>query len=141
MTTTLKTCFKCGAEKPLASFYKHPEMADGHVNKCKECNKLDNRINRHKNVEYYREYDRKRGNRQTKEYRQAYTERYAEKYKARYTMKNAIRDGRLIKLDHCEGCGGNFHIEGHHEDYSKPLEVIWLCSACHSFVHSLELFK
>jgi len=37
----MKKCFKCGIEKELDEFYKHPGMTDGHLNKCKDCNKLD----------------------------------------------------------------------------------------------------
>lgn len=52
-----KTCFKCNLVKPLEDFYKHPQMPDGRVNKCKDCNKIENKINWNKNREEKREYD------------------------------------------------------------------------------------
>jgi hypothetical protein len=39
-----KVCFKCKTTKPLKDFYKHPQMKDGYVNKCKKCNLFDNKI-------------------------------------------------------------------------------------------------
>jgi len=88
---TKKPCFKCGEVLPLSMFYKHPKMKDGHVNKCKDCNKADVRLNRKEKIEYYRLYDRDRGNRQTKEYRDSYYSKYPKKRKAHDMVSNAIR--------------------------------------------------
>ncbi len=55
-----KECFKCKEEKEITQFYKHPEMPDGTVNKCKECNKLDVHANYEKNRKQFNEYDKYR---------------------------------------------------------------------------------
>lgn len=57
-----KICFKCNELKPLTDYYKHKKMADGHVNKCKECNKKDVQENYLKKStnEYWLEKERER---------------------------------------------------------------------------------
>ena len=149
-----KNCFKCGEHLPLDAFYKHSGMADGHLNKCKQCAKKDTIENRQANLGYYQEYDRCRGNlphrvESRKKYletengklksiegKNRWKERNKHKKAAHNVVNNAIRDGRLVKPDSCQSCGKtNSRIEGHHEDYLKPLDVSWLCTTCHSKLH------
>lgn len=129
-----KVCIKCGELKPLSDFYKHRQMADGHLNKCKECTKKDVRKNRKNNIEYYRKYDRDRGNRQDKEYIKEYKKKFPNKYKAHTIVNNMIRDKKLFH-EPCEVCGSTENVHAHHDDYSKPLNVRWLCAAHHSQWH------
>jgi ribosomal protein S27AE len=47
---------------------------------------------------------------------------------------NAVRNGRLTK-EPCLFCGEE-KVHAHHRDYSKPLDVIWLCPKCHNRLHA-----
>ena len=133
-----KTCFKCGRHLSIGLFYKHSQMADGHLGKCKECTKHDVVINRKANLDYYREYDRYRYHSNDK-CRRDYIHKNnklirlanPQKNKARYTLRNAIRGGRILKQGTCSICGSKNNIEAHHPDYTKPLAVEWLCRECH----------
>jgi len=53
------------------------------------------------------------------------------KYRARYYLYNAVKSGKILKPLICSKCKKKTKIEAHHSDYSKPLEVIWLCRSCH----------
>lgn len=59
-----------------------------------------------------------------------------EKKRARTLAESAVRCGRLVQPACCEDCDGTENrIEAHHEDYSRPLDVEWLCSICHGKRH------
>jgi ribosomal protein S27AE len=133
-----KECFKCKTVKPLEDFYKHPAMLDGHVNKCKECNKKDVTANREKNIERIREYDRERSKNKDRIAAQTETTRAwrAEDRRRAYAhnmVAKAIRSGNLLRQPCCR-CGEAKTV-AHHEDYDKPLEVMWLCQPCHKKRH------
>ena len=134
----MKVCFKCLVEKDLEDFYKHPGMADGHLGKCKECARRDSRKNRRDNLEHYRSYDRARGSRQSIEDIRRYRKDNPIKVRAHRITVRELRAGRLVKPDRCSVCYAQGPIHGHHDDYSKPLEVRWLCVSCHKQWHSLH---
>lgn len=130
-----KFCFKCGIKKPLSDFYKHDRMFDGYLNKCKECTKSDVHKNYRDNVEDKKEYEKKRNSTQerkdaAREKQRLHRANNPEKYKARTAVGNALRDKRIFKKP-CEYCGSEERVQGHHKDYSKPLEVTWVCFQCH----------
>ena len=110
-------------------------MLDGHLNKCKECAKKDAISQRNRNLEAAREYDRvrsktKRRKNLSAKLRVAYREKNPEKYKAHIIVGNAIRKGDL-KKGSCEVCGKSDIVHAHHDDYDKPLDVMWLCPIHH----------
>jgi hypothetical protein len=149
----MKTCTICNEEKLFEEFYKNKTMLDGRINQCKECVKIRQTNHRNGNIEYYREYDRKRGRTEKRKARcreyqknnprdhlesnQRYREKYPDKYHARNVLYGAVKSGKLVKPDCCEFCGETKKLHGHHEDYSKPLEVKWLCNDCHAKEHRL----
>lgn len=153
----MKSCTTCHKELPESEFYPR-------TNKCKDCTKAGVRANRAARVDYYRGYDRARAmrpDRVTARQEYAVTEagresharagkryrgteegrlvareaasRYPEKRRARGMVAARIRNGSIRPLG-CEVCGrGPTHA--HHEDYSKPLNVRWLCVRHHEDVH------
>lgn len=58
-------------------------------------------------------------------------ENYPERHRARNMVTRAITSGRLVRPKCCNDCGAEAFCEAHHEDYSKPLTVAWVCKLCH----------
>jgi hypothetical protein len=74
--------------------------------------------------------------------RWASANRYPVKESARRELRNALKRGDILRPEKCETCGtkavrsdGVTAIQGHHHNYSKPLNVEWLCPSCHREVH------
>lgn len=146
----MKHCIHCSRRLPLEMYYRHKMMSDGHLNVCKECVKARVRKHRAENLDRIRAYDRERGllphrkegvKQRAKRYqekalqwRQDYLDRNPQKRKAHLLVQYALRKGDL-KPKPCERCNFAFGVQAHHEDYSKPLDVVWLCQKCHGERH------
>lgn len=149
----MKLCRECNTQKSLSEFYKHAAMSDGHLNKCIPC--VKSRVSKHReaNLETIREYDKNRskephrvqarkayaqtdtGKLVKKKSMDAYRKRHPMAYAAHIVTRNAVRDGKLIPASCCSVCSSTEKIEGHHDDYTKPLDVRWLCERCHKSWH------
>jgi len=136
---TEKVCFKCLKLKPLSDFYKHAQMKDGTLNKCKSCTKLD--VHNHRHVthrESVLEYDRLRAKHphrisKSRAIQSRWRTQHPERRKAQILLGNAVKSGKILKLP-CQECGEA--AEAHHPDYSRPLSVVWLCPAHHKQLHA-----
>ena len=110
--------------------------------------------NREEKAEYYKKYDAERyqndprvkarhkryfktdaGKASMLKARKRWEEKAPEKKAANIILNNAVRDGRIEKPGSCSICGVSGRIHGHHEDYTKPLDVIWCCAHCHRQFH------
>ncbi len=134
-----KRCFKCGEEKPLTEFYKHSGMADGHLNKCKQCAKQDAAKHRAENIDRLRAYDKQRATDPARKQRASrivrrWREENPDRRRAQVLLGNAVRSGR-VRPHLCWVCGCK--AEAHHPDYSRPLDVVWLCPPHHKQTHAL----
>lgn len=58
------------------------------------------------------------------------------KTKAYSAVRNAKRKGNLVTKKTCQSCGSVRKLMAHHEDYNKPLEVMFLCQSCHANRHN-----
>ena len=57
---------------------------------------------------------------------------------AHMAVAQAVYNGTLSKPDTCESCHQqtpSYDLQAHHEDYGKPLDVVWLCTECHTKLH------
>jgi hypothetical protein len=139
---TSKVCKGCSLDLPLGHYYKHKRMLDGHLNYCVDCVKA--RVNKHRaeNLERFHAYDRARSVLPTRKNQlaQLASRSITDPLRRRaHTMTgNAIRDGKLIRPSTCSQCGKSCKPEAHHDDYSKPLDVRWLCRSCHCRFHRLQ---
>lgn len=139
---TERLCKDCERMRPLELLCSNATSVAGRMNLCKECASSRERKKYRQNPKL--KYERTEAYRKTERGKQVkqktYTNmwaKYPEKMKARVAVGYAVRSGKLIKPTLCPRCGKAGRIEGHHPDYSKSLEVLWLCSYCHKGEHGV----
>jgi len=145
----MRVCTQCGETKDETEFYLTKKGKPAAL--CKECAKCRARINYRRHIDRYKAYERSRtmnpervalrnaykttpnGKARLRAGSRAYIERNPLKRSAHVLVGNAIRAGKLIRKP-CEVCGSE-SAQAHHDDYSKPLDVRWLCTIHHAEWH------
>lgn len=138
-----KLCRNCEQTLAVSEFYWNRKY-ECWSTACKPCTRAQVKSNRDARIDYYREYDRarfdesgKRGRASVEAQRRgsaAWRERNPDKRRAHVIVGNAVRSGRLVRQP-CSVCGSSSGVDAHHPDYSKPLDVVWLCETHHAEQH------
>lgn len=115
----MKICTFCKQKKSISEFARANDKKSGHASRCKSC----------KLALYHSGYSRYPLHRNKPK---PPDKRPAFKNHAKNLFQSAVRYGK-IKRESCEVCGEM--AQGHHEDYSKPYDVIWLCYKHHMERH------
>lgn len=127
---TMKTCYICKEKKPES------EMHVSHKSYCKKCRKEHARKwhikNRDRILSQKREYYQKNKDKETERNRRR---RNTVATLASRKLERYVYKGKIIKPNKCSVCGRICNPHGHHDDYSKPLDVKWVCSFCHADIH------
>lgn len=132
-----KKCTKCGEIKSFDLFKKRKSSKDGLDSWCKECSNKNNINWKKQNMNMVLEYNRNWNKKHRYRFQilsASYRKKFPEKIKARSLFRTMVLNG-MIKPKPCEVCGCK-KVEGHHDDYSKPLEVRWLCTLHHRKLHA-----
>lgn len=134
-----KRCSRCKVDLPASEFNRHSTNKDGLQTTCRRCQLLRNREWREKNPEAATELRRRYRARHLDEVRERRRNEkiaHPEHHRARRAVQQAVREGRIVKPSACTECGIETpDLQGHHEDYSRRYDVMWLCSSCHGAKH------
>lgn len=135
-------CPKCNVFFARDGFYKNKQAPVGITSYCKKCHMevaaatRDKIKARQANREYARRARKADPEKFRKRARLASRRRVkGPAYKAYRILNNAVAYGKIEKPLRCETCNKKHRLTAHHEDYSKPLEVEWLCYECHGRRH------
>jgi hypothetical protein len=130
-----KVCKECNIEKPLSEFFFWAKR-NWYSPRCKPCHNIFCTKYRHseKGKATSKTWSKSdRGSEVTKQRMATWRAKNKIKRTAQTAVSNAIRDGRLQRGS-CIICNVPM-AEAHHNDYSKPFQITWLCKTHHSAIH------
>lgn len=142
----MKTCAGCNQVKPDLDFRTRAAAPHLLQSLCKCCESEKARAYKKTragaNSQSTAEAAYKRspkGKEAIKRSKQAQRERNPDRLAARSALRHALVAGKVRKWPVCAmPCCQETRVQAHHADYSRPLDVVWLCKAHHSAAHRTE---
>jgi len=139
-----KICTSCKRELQLSCFYKNISRTDGHGSECKACHRAWRKLHYRNNKEAT-DATISRWRAENPEIYRALVNNGAKKNREKmkeigidgvyYKVHRAVRAG-VLTPEPCRICGCN-DVVAHHEDYEKPLDVLWYCQRHHMRLHQI----
>jgi len=136
----MKLCKSCSTEKDRSLFGARKASLDGLSHKCKECQSDydKSRSTAPHRVKARLDYSKTaRGKEAGGRAKKRYIEKNTVKRAAHILLGNAVKSGKVSPLP-CEECFNTHDLHAHHDDYAKPLDIRWLCAACHHQWHAIN---
>jgi hypothetical protein len=118
-----KCCSVCHLFKPKHDFVRDRTSRDGRHHRCLTCAR--------------KHHAERKENGALAAMHKKWRQRHPLAAAAHVKLRRAVRRGELERQP-CTQCSSTQTIHGHHPDYSRPLEVVWLCQRCHTEIHRLE---
>lgn len=117
--------------KVLERSEKYRKANKGKISQREALRRLNDPERFEKNREKYKKW-RQKNRAHLNEYARKWYHQNKEKRRANVILSRGIKKGIIKRNPMCEKCGNLARTDGHHENYSEPLQVIWLCRPCHS---------
>ena len=134
----MQKCTRCKVEKPFDEFNKDKSRGKGYSYTCRVCASRSGRSYYENNRDKVLENTRRvyqAGKIRIRERAKIYAKDNPEKRKAKSMIRHALNMGRMIKPSTCSVCPESRNLDAHHDDYSQPLVIRWLCRSCHITHH------